>query len=146
MIQAAKVAGARDIVGVDINEGKFETAKKLGATACVNSLTCPEGDVKAWLLAREKWGYDFTFDCTGNVNVMRTALEVAHRGWGESCIIGVAAAGKEICTRERYSQAGLSLVQSLCITAFSLVESFIVMLRQLSYAIKNQLKAPKARY
>ena len=99
VIQAAKVAGARDIVGVDINEGKFSTAKKLGATACVNSLTCPEGDVKAWLLSREKWGYDYTFDCTGNVNVMRTALEVAHRGWGESCIIGVAAAGKEICTR-----------------------------------------------
>ena len=47
----------------------------------------------------EKWGYDYTFDCTGNVNVMRQALEVAHRGWGESCIIGVAAAGKEISTR-----------------------------------------------
>ena len=47
----------------------------------------------------EKWGYDYTFDCTGNVHVMRQALEVAHRGWGESCIIGVAAAGKEISTR-----------------------------------------------
>ena len=47
----------------------------------------------------EKWGYDYTFDCTGNVNVMRQALEVAHRGWGESCVIGVAAAGKEISTR-----------------------------------------------
>ena len=47
----------------------------------------------------EKWGYDYTFDCTGNVQVMRNALEVAHRGWGESCVIGVAAAGKEISTR-----------------------------------------------
>jgi len=47
----------------------------------------------------EKWGYDYTFDCTGNVHVMRNALEVAHRGWGESCVIGVAAAGKEISTR-----------------------------------------------
>ena len=47
----------------------------------------------------EKWGYDYTFDCTGNVHVMRQALEVAHRGWGESCVIGVAAAGKEIATR-----------------------------------------------
>ena len=69
VIQAAKVAGARDIVGVDINDGKFGTAKKLGATECVNSLTCQDGDVKSWLLAREKWGYDYTFDCTGNVNV-----------------------------------------------------------------------------
>lgn len=50
-------------------------------------------------MAKEKWGYDYTFDCTGNVSVMRDALEVAHRGWGESCIIGVAAAGKEIQTR-----------------------------------------------
>jgi S-(hydroxymethyl)glutathione dehydrogenase/alcohol dehydrogenase len=55
--------------------------------------------VKAWLLEKEKWGYDYTFDCTGNVEVMRCALEVAHRGWGESCVIGVAAAGKEISTR-----------------------------------------------
>ena len=51
------------------------------------------------LMGRHKWGYDYTFDCTGNVMVMRTALEVAHRGWGQSCIIGVAAAGKEISTR-----------------------------------------------
>ena len=50
-------------------------------------------------MGKEKWGYDYTYDCTGNVNVMRTALEVAHRGWGESCVIGVAAAGKEISTR-----------------------------------------------
>ena len=54
---------------------------------------------QAVLLGKEKWGYDYTYDCTGNVNVMRCALEVAHRGWGESCVIGVAAAGKEISTR-----------------------------------------------
>lgn len=99
VIQAAKLAGARYIVGVDINDGKFDLAKEMGATECVNSLTCEGGDVKQWLLGREKWGYDYTYDCTGNVNVMRTALEVAHRGWGESCVIGVAAAGKEISTR-----------------------------------------------
>jgi len=99
VIQAAKVAGARYIVGVDINDGKFPLAKTMGATECVNSMTCDGGDVKAWLLGKEKWGYDYTFDCTGNVNVMRCALEVAHRGWGESCVIGVAAAGKEISTR-----------------------------------------------
>merc|ERR1711936_660372 len=99
VIQAAKTAGARYIVGVDINDAKFALAKEMGATECVNSMTCEGGDVKAWLLGKEKWGYDYTFDCTGNVNVMRTALEVAHRGWGESCVIGVAAAGKEISTR-----------------------------------------------
>ena len=99
VIQAAKAAGARRIVGVDINEGKFPLAEEMGATECVNSLTCEGGDVKAVLLGKEKWGYDYTYDCTGNVMVMRTALEVAHRGWGESCVIGVAAAGKEISTR-----------------------------------------------
>merc|ERR1719376_1458380 len=95
VIQASKLAGARRIVGVDINDGKFALAKEMGATECVLS----EADIKDKLMAMEKWGYDYTFDCTGNVHVMRTALEVAHRAWGESCVIGVAAAGKEISTR-----------------------------------------------
>jgi len=99
VIQASKVAGAKRIVAVDINDAKAKAALKLGATDFVNSLTCEGGDVKAVLLGMEKWGYDYTFDCTGNVNVMRCALEVAHRGWGESIVIGVAAAGKEISTR-----------------------------------------------
>jgi len=99
VIQAAKTVGARYIVGVDINDEKFAKAIEIGATECVNSITCEGGDVKSVLMAKEKWGYDYTFDCTGNVNVMRCALEVAHRGWGESCVIGVAAAGKEISTR-----------------------------------------------
>lgn len=51
------------------------------------------------MISKEKWGIDYTYDCTGNVNVMRTALETTHRGFGESCVIGVAAAGKEIATR-----------------------------------------------
>merc|ERR1719216_248389 len=71
----------------------------MGATECVNSITCEGGDVKQWLIGKEKWGYDYTFDATGNTEVMRAALESAHRGWGESCVIGVAAAGKEISTR-----------------------------------------------
>lgn len=83
---------------MDINEDKYELAKSFGATHFVNPQKCDD-DGRSALLARHKWGYDYTFDCTGNVNVMRTALEVAHRGWGESCIIGVAAAGKEISTR-----------------------------------------------
>ena len=98
-LQAAKMAGASDIVGVDLNESKFELAKTFGADFCINPKTCSDGDGRSALLQRHKWGYDYTFDCTGNVHVMRTALEVAHRGWGESCVIGVAAAGKEISTR-----------------------------------------------
>lgn len=98
VIQAAKKAGATDIVGVDLNESKFEIAKELGGTSFVNPSKSNDGG-KGDLLKDHKWGYDYTFDCTGNVNVMRCALEVAHRGWGESCIIGVAAAGKEISTR-----------------------------------------------
>jgi len=99
VIQAAKASGARKIVAVDINSDKFELARKLGATDCVNPMECEGGSATSWLMSQEKWGYDYTFDCTGNVAVMRQALEIAHRGWGESCVIGVAAAGKEISTR-----------------------------------------------
>eukprot|EP00096_Caligus_rogercresseyi_P004560 TRINITY_DN1888_c0_g1_i1.p1 TRINITY_DN1888_c0_g1~~TRINITY_DN1888_c0_g1_i1.p1 ORF type:complete len:680 (+),score=118.35 TRINITY_DN1888_c0_g1_i1:183-2222(+) len=96
VIQASKVAGASFIVGVDINDTKFPLAESMGAHKCVKS----GDDIKEKLLTPEhKWGYDYTFDCTGNVGVMRTALEVAHRGWGESCVIGVAASGKELSTR-----------------------------------------------
>ena len=82
-----------------MNSKKFEAAKGLGATVCVNPKDCEDGNVKAELLKMSKWGYDYTFDCTGVTKVMRDALEVAHRGWGESCVIGVAAAGHEISTR-----------------------------------------------
>jgi len=96
VVQAAKLQGAKKIYGIDVNVKKFDIAKKFGADECVNPM---EQDSKDWLLSKEKWGIDFTYDCTGNVNVMRTALESAHRGYGESCVIGVAAAGKEISTR-----------------------------------------------
>lgn len=96
VIQAAKLQGARKIYGIDINDNKFDHAKRFGADECLNPATT---DSKDWLLSKEKWGIDFTYDCTGNVAVMRTALESAHRGFGESCVIGVAAAGKEIATR-----------------------------------------------
>ena len=66
----------------------------------MNPLECAEGqDTKSTLLSLNKWGFDFTFDCTGNVQVMREALEAAHRGFGESIVVGVAAAGKELATR-----------------------------------------------
>ena len=71
VIQAAKIAGARLIVGVDMNDAKFDAARSMGATECVNPGSCPKNDVKTWLLNKEKWGYDYTFDCTGNVEVMR---------------------------------------------------------------------------
>jgi len=75
---------------LDINPDKFEVAKKFGVTDCYNPLDGNTGD---WLKSHEKWGIDFTFDCTGNVKVMQDALEAAHRGFGESTVIGVAAAG-----------------------------------------------------
>ena len=96
VVQAAKLQGARKIYGIDVNTSKFEHAKQFGAEEFVNPM---EQDAKDWLLSKEKWGIDYTYDCTGNVQVMRTALEAAHRGFGESCVIGVAAAGKEIATR-----------------------------------------------
>uniref|UniRef100_A0A7S3PBU4 S-(hydroxymethyl)glutathione dehydrogenase n=1 Tax=Amphora coffeiformis TaxID=265554 RepID=A0A7S3PBU4_9STRA len=99
VIQGAKMAGASRIIAVDINPKKFENAKKLGATDCVDSsaLDVPVQQYIAGTLT--KWGVDYTFDCTGNVKVMRAALECAHRGWGTSCVIGVAASGHEISTR-----------------------------------------------
>merc|ERR1712113_840985 len=74
-------------------------AVKLGATDCVNSKTLDKPVQKYIAGDMTPWGVDYSFDCTGNVNVMRAALECAHRGWGESCVIGVAASGHEISTR-----------------------------------------------
>lgn len=99
MVQGSKLAGASRIIVVDINNGKFDIAKKLGATDFVNPkrLDIPVQKHISGVLT--KWGVDYSFDCTGNVEVMRAALECAHRGWGLSCVIGVAAAGHEISTR-----------------------------------------------
>eukprot|EP00658_Telonema_sp_P-2_P055694 TRINITY_DN44258_c0_g1_i2.p1 TRINITY_DN44258_c0_g1~~TRINITY_DN44258_c0_g1_i2.p1 ORF type:complete len:164 (+),score=47.97 TRINITY_DN44258_c0_g1_i2:164-655(+) len=90
--------GAKRIFAIDTNPSKFEFATKLGATDCVNPLD-HDKPIQEVLVDMTKWGIDYTFDATGNVNVMRAALEAAHRGWGESCVIGVAAAGQEIATR-----------------------------------------------
>lgn len=93
------MAGASRIIAVDINPAKFEAARKLGATDFVDSsaLKVPVQQHIAGTLT--PWGVDYSFDCTGNVDVMRAALECAHRGWGTSCVIGVAAAGHELSTR-----------------------------------------------
>merc|ERR1719160_881194 len=90
--------GASRIFAVDVNPGKFAIAQSLGATDCVNP-TEHDKPIQQVLVGMTKWGVDYTFDCTGNTEVMRAALESAHRGWGVSCVIGVAAAGKEISTR-----------------------------------------------
>ena len=95
VIQGAKLAGASKIIAVDINPAKFEAAIKLGATDCVDSSSLPEDKTIQQYIAGDMtpWGVDYSFDATGNVEVMRAALECAHRGWGTSCVIGVAASG-----------------------------------------------------
>ncbi len=98
VIQGLRLAGADQIVGVDLNPSKVEMATKFGMTDFVNP-TEVEDDLVPYLVNLTKGGADYTFDATGNVGVMRTALEAAHKGWGESIIIGVAPAGAEISTR-----------------------------------------------
>jgi S-(hydroxymethyl)glutathione dehydrogenase/alcohol dehydrogenase len=98
VIQGLRLAGADQIVGVDLNPSKVEMATRFGMTDFVNPAEV-EGDLVAHLVELTKGGADYSFDATGNVQVMRTALECAHKGWGESIIIGVAPAGAEISTR-----------------------------------------------
>lgn len=120
VIQGAKMRGAKRIFAIDTNPDKFRMATELGATDCVNPKD-HDKPIQQVLVEMTKWGIDYTFDATGNTDVMtraapagavsvsspvshcgqvmRAALESAHRGWGESCVIGVAAAGKEISTR-----------------------------------------------
>ncbi|MFS4436830.1 S-(hydroxymethyl)glutathione dehydrogenase/class III alcohol dehydrogenase [Paracoccaceae bacterium GXU_MW_L88] len=98
VIQGLRLAGARQIVGVDLNDSKREMAEHFGMTDFVNPKEV-EGDLVPYLVNLTKGGADYTFDATGNVKVMRDALECAHKGWGQSIIIGVAPAGAEISTR-----------------------------------------------
>lgn len=84
---------------MDINPKKFDAALRLGATHCVNSANLDKPVQQHIAGDLTQWGVDYSFDCTGNVEVMRAALECAHRGWGQSCVIGVAAAGHELSTR-----------------------------------------------
>ena len=104
VIQGLRLVGADMIVGVDVNSGKRQWGERFGMTHFVNPNEV-EGDLVLYLASLTRTasdpmgGADYTFDCTGNVDVMRTALESAHRGWGQSVIIGVAPAGAEIATR-----------------------------------------------
>ena len=98
VIQGAVMAKAGRIIAVDTNPAKFEMATLLGATDCVNPKD-HGGTISEVLIDMTDGGVDYSFECVGNVNLMREALECCHKGWGESIIIGVAGAGQEISTR-----------------------------------------------
>jgi S-(hydroxymethyl)glutathione dehydrogenase/alcohol dehydrogenase len=98
VVQGARIAGANLIVGVDTNPGRKALAEKFGMTHFVNPKEV-EGDLVPYLVNLTRGGADFSFECIGNVDVMRQALECCHKGWGQSIIIGVAGAGQEIRTR-----------------------------------------------
>ena len=99
VLQGARMVGADRIIGVDINPGKRAMAEKFGLTDFINPKEIGQDKVVAAIVELTGGGADFSFDATGNTDVMRQALECCHRGWGESIIIGVAEAGKEIATR-----------------------------------------------
>lgn len=98
VVQGAKIAKAGRIICVDINDAKFDLAKKFGATDFVNPKNFDK-PIQEVIVEMTDGGVDYSFECVGNVNLMRSALECAHKGWGESIIIGVAGAGQEISTR-----------------------------------------------
>jgi len=98
VIIGAVMAKAARIIAIDINPEKFEIARQLGATDVVNPKDYAKS-IQEVIVEMTGGGVDFSFECIGNVKVMRSALECCHKGWGESVIIGVAGAGEEICTR-----------------------------------------------
>ena len=98
VVQGAVMAGASRILAVDLNDDKFEMARMLGATDFVNPSKYDQ-PIQDVIVDLTNGGVDYSFECIGNTNVMRSALECCHKGWGESVIIGVAGAGQEICTR-----------------------------------------------
>jgi len=97
VIQGLKMVGCKQIVGVDINPAREKMARKFGMTDFVNPKDIK--DLTGHIVELTGGGADYTFECIGNVDVMRVALEACHKGWGESIIIGVAGAGQEISTR-----------------------------------------------
>lgn len=98
VVQGAKMAKAGRIIGIDTNPEKFGLARAFGATECVNP-NDHDKPIQQVIVEMTGWGVDHSFECIGNVKVMRAALECAHRGWGQSIVIGVAGAGQEIATR-----------------------------------------------
>ena len=98
VVIGAVMAGAARIIGIDVNPEKFAIARQLGATDCINPREF-DAPIQQVILELTEGGVDYSFECIGNVEVMRAALESCHKGWGESTIIGVAGAGQEISTR-----------------------------------------------
>jgi S-(hydroxymethyl)glutathione dehydrogenase/alcohol dehydrogenase len=98
VVQGARLAGATQIVGIDVNPAREALGKQFGLTHFVNPSTV-QGDLVGHLVELTGGGADYSFECVGNVKLMRQALECCHRGWGVSVIIGVAGAGQEISTR-----------------------------------------------
>jgi len=98
VIQGAVMAGAERIIAIDINPDKFMMAQQLGATECVNPIDY-DTSIQDVIVELTGGGVDYSFECIGNTDLMRAALECCHKGWGESTIIGVAGAGQEISTR-----------------------------------------------
>lgn len=98
VIDGARAAGAKRIIGIDLDEKKFETALKWGATEVINPSKLDK-PIEQHIVSITNGGVDYSFECIGNVKVMRAALECAAKGWGQSIIVGVAAAGQEIATR-----------------------------------------------
>ncbi|PCJ19540.1 MAG: S-(hydroxymethyl)glutathione dehydrogenase/class III alcohol dehydrogenase [Candidatus Cloacimonadota bacterium] len=97
-VQGAVIAKAKRIIAIDINESKFKLARQFGATDCINP-TKFNVSIQEVIAEMTDGGVDYSFECVGNVNLMRSALECCHKGWGQSFIIGVAGAGQEISTR-----------------------------------------------
>ena len=98
VIQGAKMQGASRIIGIDTNPEKFALTRQLGATECINPADFGQ-PIQEVIVEMTTGGVDYSFECIGNVNVMRAALECCHKGWGECTVIGVAGAGEEIATR-----------------------------------------------
>jgi S-(hydroxymethyl)glutathione dehydrogenase / alcohol dehydrogenase len=99
VVQGARLVGANRIIGIDINPDREDWGRKFGMTDFLNTKGMSREEIVAKVVELTDGGADYSFDCTGNTEVMRTALECCHRGWGESIIIGVAEAGREIATR-----------------------------------------------
>jgi len=97
-VLGAVMAKAERIIAIDINESKFEMARSFGATDCINPKDY-DSPIQEVIVDLTDGGADYSFECIGNVNTMRSALECCHKGWGESIIVGVAGAGQEISTR-----------------------------------------------
>lgn len=98
VIQGAQMIGAERVIAIDVNPEKFDLARQFGATDFVNPNDYDD-PIQQVIIDQTDGGVDYSFECIGNVNVMRSALECCHKGWGESIIIGVAGAGEEISTR-----------------------------------------------